>query len=90
MEEKLSPYGGELDYYIFKLSNAPRLARGGHGQNWNCLKFLENLSSRYMPRVTSGVKVNSTFHVCISIILLFQRSCNWLSALYRHICIYTS
>ena len=29
MEENLLPYGGELDYHIFKLSNAPRLARGG-------------------------------------------------------------
>ena len=28
MEENLSPYGGEVGYYIFKLSNAPWLARG--------------------------------------------------------------
>ena len=37
MEENLLPYGGELGYHIFKLSNAPRLARGGHGHSWNWL-----------------------------------------------------
>ena len=29
LDENLLPYGGELDYHIFKMSNAPRLARGG-------------------------------------------------------------
>ena len=27
MEENLLLHGGELDYHIFKMSNAPRLAR---------------------------------------------------------------
>ena len=33
MGENLLPYGGELDYHIFKLSNAPQLAwRGAWAQ----------------------------------------------------------
>ena len=45
MEENLSLHGGELDYYIFKVSNAPRLA----GRAWAQLELTDTLVFRCFP-----------------------------------------